>query len=59
MFDWDKSLCINDVDKQGTIYSNTLMKIMQNFLPNKTIICNDRNLLWMNKAIKHLIEQKN
>ena len=35
------------------------MNIMQNFVPNKTIICHDRDPPWINKETKQLIEQKN
>ena len=37
------ALCINDVDKQVAIFSDTLMYIMQNFVPNETIIRDDRH----------------
>ena len=43
LFDWDKVLCINDVDKQVAIFSDTLMSIMHNFVPNETLICHDRD----------------
>ena len=59
LFDWDKALRINDMDKQVAIFSDTLMNIMQIFAPNETIICDDRDPPWMNKEIKQLIEQKN
>ena len=49
LFDWDKTLRINALDKQVAIFSDTLMNIMQNFVPNETIICDDRNPPWMNK----------
>ena len=52
LFDWDNAL-------QVTIFSDTLMNIMQDFVPNKTIICDDRDPALMNKEIKQLIEQKN
>ena len=42
LFDWDKILHFNDVDKQVAIISDTLMNVMQNFVPNETIICDDR-----------------
>ena len=60
LFDWDyvKALHFDDVDKQGAIFSDTLMNIMQNFVPNETFICDDRNPPWMNKEIKQFIEQK-
>ena len=35
------------------------MNIMQNFVPNETIICDDRDPPWINKEIKQLLEQKN
>ena len=43
LFDWDRALHIHDVDKQVAIFSATLMNIMQNFVPNETIICDDRD----------------
>ena len=42
LFDWDKAFRINDVDKQVAIFSDTLMNIMQDFVPNETIICDGR-----------------
>ena len=43
LLDLEKALRFNDVDKKVVIFSGTLMKIMQNFVPNETIICNDRD----------------
>ena len=31
---------------------------MQNFIPHETIICDDRNLPWINKEIKKLMVKK-
>ena len=42
------------MDKQG----NTLINIVQNFVSDETIICDDRDPPWINKEIKKLIEQK-
>ena len=58
LFDWDKALRINDMDKQVALFSNILMNIMQNFLPNETIICDPRDAPCINKEIKQLTEQK-
>ena len=52
LFDWDKALCFNNVDKQVAIFSDTLMNIMQNVVTNETITCDDRDPLWINKEIK-------
>ena len=59
LFVWDKALRFNDGDKQVAFFSDTLMNITQNFISNKTIICDDRDPCWINKETKQLIEQKN
>ena len=59
MFDWDKALRFNDADKQVAIFSDTLMNIMQNFIPNEIIICDDRDPLWINQEIKQLNRKTN
>ena len=51
MFDWDKALHFNDVDKTVAIFSDILMNIIQNFIPNETIICDNRNPPWINTEI--------
>ena len=56
LLDWDNALRINDVEKQVSIFSNTLMSIMQNFAPDETVICDDREPPWMNEKRKQLIE---
>ena len=58
LFYWDKALRINYVERQVAISSVTLMNIMQNFVPNATFICDDRDPPWMNKEIKRFIEQE-
>ena len=35
-----------------------LVNIMQNFISNEATICDDRDLPWINKEIKQLIEHK-
>ena len=52
------ALLISDVNKQAAIFRGILMNIMQNFVPNETIICDDRDPPWMNKEIKQLTEYK-
>ena len=54
MFDWDKALRINDVAKQVAIFRDTLMNIMQNFVPNETFSSDDIDPTWVNKEIEHL-----
>ena len=52
------TLRINYEERQVAVFSDTLMNIMQNFVPNATFICDDRDPPWMNKEIKQFIEQE-
>ena len=46
------------LEKPVAIFSDTLMNILQNFVPNETITCDDEDPSWMNKELEQLIEQK-
>ena len=39
--------------------TKTLLKIIQNFIPHETTICEDTDSLWINKEIKKLMVEKN
>ena len=58
LFDWEKSLFNLDVNKQVSVFSETIMNIFGNFIPHETITCNDKDPPWMNKQIKTLIAEK-
>ena len=47
------------VNKQVSVFIETIMNIFENFIIYETIICNDRDPPWMNKQIKTLIAEKN
>ena len=34
------------------------MNLLSNFIPHETIVCDDEDPLWLNKAIKSLIQEK-
>ena len=36
-----------------------MLNIFHNFIPNKNIICNDKDTPWFNNQIKTLIKKKN
>ena len=59
LFDWEKSLSNLDVNKQVSVFNETIMNIFENFIPHETITCNDKDPPWMNKQIKTLIAEKN
>ena len=41
------------------MFNKTLLNIFQNFIPNKIIVCDDRDPPWMNDEIKKMIKRKN
>ena len=41
------------------MFVKTIKNKMSNHIPHETIICNDRDPLWINKDIKQLIWDKN
>ena len=55
LFDWENAFLNTDVDAQVS----TVLKILNNYIPHQTTICNDRDPPWMTTKIKELISQKN
>ena len=41
------------------IFSNTVLNILNNYIPHETKICDGHDLSWMTIKIKELISQKN
>ena len=58
-FDWLRALSNVNFDEKVYFFTKTLLSIIQNFIPHKTIICGDRDPPWINKAIKKLMLEKN
>ena len=57
-FDWWRAL--SNVDKKVYFFTNKkLLDIIQNFIPHKTIICDDRDPPWINNEIKKLMVENN
>ena len=46
-------------NKYVNILTDTVFNVMVNFVPNKTIILDDRDPPWVDKKIKGLIHKKN
>ena len=54
-----KSLPNLNVNKQVSVFNETIINIFENFIPHETITCNDKDPPWMKKQIKTLIAEKN
>ena len=58
-FDWSKLFSGKNVYEQVELFNEILLNIFHNFIPNKTIVCDDRDPPWMNDVIKKMIKRKN
>ena len=57
-FDWSKLFSGKNVHEQVELFNKTLLNIFHNFIPNKIIVCDDRDPPWMNDEIKKMIKIK-
>ena len=57
-FDWEKAFSNIDIDKMVSIFNQTIINILCNFIPHETVLFDDRDPPWMNKEIKKLIHEK-
>ena len=55
LFDWESSLNNLDVNEQVSVFNETIMNIMSNFVPIELVTCDDRDPPWMNRYMKNLI----
>ena len=58
LFDWQNAFLNTDVDAQVFIFSNTVLNILNNYIPHETKICDDRDPPWMTTKIKEFIFQE-
>ena len=57
-FNWDRAFLNTNVNEKVSIFSNAILNILSNFLPHETIVCDDKDPPWFNRAIKSLIQAK-
>ena len=57
-FNWDRTFLNTNVNEKVSIFTSTVMNILNNFIPHETIVCDDKDPPWFNKAIKYLIQKK-
>ena len=59
IFNWGNSLESKNVYGQVHFFNKTILNIFHNYIPNKTILCNDKDLPWFNSEIRKIITMKN
>ena len=58
-FDWNELFSGQNIHHQIKSLNTTILKIFWNFIPNKAILCDIKEPLWVNDEIRLLIKQKN
>ena len=59
IFDLENAFLDTNVDAQVSIFSNTVLNILNNYIPHETKICDGRDPHRMITKIRELISQKN
>ena len=57
-FDWVKLFLGKNINEEIILFNQTILNVVHNFILNKIVLCDDRDLLWMNGRIKYLIKKK-
>ena len=57
-FNWDRAFLNTNVNEKVSLFSSTILNILINFIPHETIVCDDKDPPWFNRAMKSLIQEK-
>ena len=55
-FDWKNALLNFDPNEQVSVLTTTVLNIVSNFIPNETVLVNDRNPLWITSKLKSITQ---
>ena len=59
LINWEKLFSHKNINAQETVFNETILNIIRNYVPNKHITCDDKDPVWMNEKIKSKIKSKN
>ena len=57
-FNCERAFLNTSVNEQVNIVNRTILNILSNFIPHKTIVCDDKDPPWINNLIKTLNQEK-
>ena len=57
--DWKELFANKPVESQVSELNNLLLNIYSNYIPNKIVLCDDKDPPWMTNGIRAAIEMKN
>ena len=58
-FNWERAFSNKGVNKQISIFNETILNITKNFITHETKIFHDREPPWINNKVKTMIQEKN
>ena len=59
MINWEAMFANKNVHDQVNIFNKTLINVFLNFIPNKTVVFDDKDPPWMNEILENKIKWKN
>ena len=59
IFDWRNSFEGKNVHEQVYVFNKIILNIFHNYIPNKTILCNDKYRPWFNNETRTILTIKN
>ena len=59
MINWEAMFANKSVHDQVSIFNKTLINVFLNFIPNKTVVFDDKDLPWVNEILENKIKWKN
>ena len=57
-FNWQRAFSSLNINGRFSFFNKIILNIVSNFIPHETVICDDRDLPWINTRIKSLINDK-
>ena len=58
-FNWEKAFSNSNNNEKVCIFNKSIINVLSNVIPRKTILCHDKDPLWFNSRIKSLLQSKN
>ena len=55
---WERLFRGKDINAHVTSFNDTILNVFKNYVPNKYIIIDDKDPVWMNDTIKLKLKQK-
>ena len=51
-FNWEKAFYNTNVNKKVSIFSETILNVLSNYIPHETLTCDDKEPPWFNSRLK-------